>query len=259
MCNDAYPPHLCESRYSVRGLCQVQSLIPHILDVWVYLLWRSWLQSPRQMRPNCWALSPEPPKAMAAMSWAQRTCQTWTEFFQCSPSTWFPTSTIRYSHVLPPCSWLKLGPKICTSVGGCFVDFSTKPKHGAHPEAELSALWPLHGVVGGRCDHFRADCPAPYRRRNVRRLWPPWMWCEGNWWRNHKNPFWISGTVLESTRKTTGGIRPPAFGVSMWYSRSLGHFGGRDLHGLIHSHWCFVWRMGRALHALFLPRSLLGG
>ena len=63
-------------------------------------------------------------------------------------------------YYIPPCSWLKLEAKICTSVGGCFVDFSTKPKHGAHLEAELSALWPLHGVVGGRCDHFRADCPA---------------------------------------------------------------------------------------------------
>ena len=70
---------------------------------------------------------------------------------------------------------------------------------------------------------FSYRLPRHCLRSNVPRLWRPWMWCEGNWWRNHKNPFWISGTVLESTRRTTGGIRPPAFGVSMWYSRSLDH------------------------------------
>ena len=33
-------PHPCESGYSIRGLCQVQLLMPHVLDVWMYLLWR---------------------------------------------------------------------------------------------------------------------------------------------------------------------------------------------------------------------------
>ena len=61
----------------------------------------------------------------------------------------------------------------------------------------------------------RAQCAEMFQR--------PWTWCEVNWWRDHNNPFWISGTALESTRRTTGGIRPPAFGVSMWYSRSLDH------------------------------------